>query len=96
MPCFLFTHSGLPGDYFFVDRTIEIPVGAVEGRNYYTQIPLVADEEIEQIEETFRLNLSPVPGISNRLDLTNTIKIVTIMDGDRESVHITIALVENL
>ena len=71
-------------------------MGAVEGRNYCTQIPLVADEEIEQIEETFRLNLSPVPGISNRLNLTNTLKTVTIMDGDRESVHITIALVENL
>ena len=58
----------------------------MEGQNYCTQIPLVADDEIEQIEETFRLNLSPVPGISNRLDLTNTIKTVTIMDGDRESV----------
>ena len=58
----------------------------MEDQNYCTQIPLVADAEIEQIEETFTLNLSPVPGISNRLDLTNTIKTVTIMDGDRESV----------
>ena len=58
----------------------------MEGQNYCTQIPLVADDEIEQIEETFRLNLSPVPGITNRLDLSNTIMTVTIMDGDRESV----------
>ena len=75
---------------------IEIPVGDVEGRNYCTQIRLVADEEIEQIEETFRLSLSPIPGISNRLDLTDTMKTVTIIDGDRESVHITITLGEKL
>ncbi|CAI8036626.1 hypothetical protein GBAR_LOCUS20511, partial [Geodia barretti] len=41
------TTSALPGDYFFVDRTIEIPVGAMEGQNYCTQITLVADDEIE-------------------------------------------------
>jgi hypothetical protein len=80
--------TSILGEYVFFDRMIEIPVGAVEGRNYCTQIRLVADEEIEQIEETFRLSLSPIPGISNRLDLTDTMKTVTIIDGDRGAVSV--------
>ena len=86
-PSFLLPHSALLGDYVNVASTIELPVGATMGEitPRCIPIPLVADTEIEQLEETFIVGLSEIPGMQNRIDLNTTTNTVTIFDGDRES-----------
>ena len=76
-------HSGV-SDYVLLEATINIPVGAMTNDQYCTSIQLSSDGDIEPQEETFTLSLAPLPGTFNPVNLSSTMKTVTIIDGDSE------------
>ena len=71
-------------DYAIIEATINIPVGAMTNDEYCTSIQLSSDGDIEPREETFTLSLAPLPGTFNPVNLADTVKTVTIIDGDSE------------
>ena len=78
-------HQTIPKDLsdrvLFV-RTINIPVGADVGNTFCTTITLSEDRVVEQAEETFSVSLVPPGTGALAVDIPDTIKTVTITDGD--------------
>ena len=78
-------HHTIPkdiSDRVLILRTINIPVGADVGDTFCTTISLSEDNVVEQPEETFSVSFVP-PGTGVlAVDIPDTIKTITITDGD--------------